>query len=82
MWILTDEAMEHILGGNFIDVVETKHKYKDASIANMKHLQTKYKSHTGFRKFYRKTLEVIINVSRIIPDKSILGKIILYLVRL
>ena len=82
MCILTDEAMEHILGGNFIDVIETKHKYKDTSIANMKHLQTKYKSHTGFRKFYRKVLEGIIDASKVVPNKSILGKIILYLVRL
>lgn len=82
MWILTDEAMEHILGGNFIDVIKTKHEYKDTSILNMKHLQTKYKSYTGFLKFYKKVLEGIIDTSRIISDKSILGKIILYLVRL
>ena len=82
MWILTDEAMENILGGNFINVVEAKHEYKDIPITNMKYLQTKYKSHTGFRKFYKKVLEGLIESARIVPDNSILSKFILHLVGL
>ena len=54
MWIVTDKAMNSLLGGNFSNVVLAKQKNKDIPIQRLYKLQDLYSSYQGFRKFFKR----------------------------
>lgn len=76
MWLLTDEDMRELLGGEFSQVVTLKKIYKDISIRKLYGFQFTYFSYQGFRQFYKKYLEPIVETVKYIEDDSIIGKIL------
>ena len=54
MWVITDNGMEVILGGEFVNIWERYNKDKSISIYKLYTMQNKYKTYGGFRKFYNK----------------------------
>ena len=79
MYILSDEALNELLGGEYYQVIIAKKECPDLSIAQLYNFQFDYFSYQGFRKFYRKHLEPIIKQIHIIDDDSIVGKAIKWL---
>ena len=76
MWLLTDEDMRELLGGEFSQVVTLKKIYKDISMRKLYGFQFTYFSYQGFRQFYKKYLEPIVETVKYIEDDSIIGKIL------
>lgn len=74
MYILTDEAFNNLTGGEFVQVIIAKKQCPDMSIAKLYNFQFDYFSYQGFRKFYKKYLEPIINDTKYIPDETLAGK--------
>jgi hypothetical protein len=81
MWLLTDEDMRELLGGEFSQVVTLKKIYKDISIRKLYGFQFTYFSYQGFRQFYKKYLEPIVETVKYIEDDSIVGKILKFFLR-
>ena len=75
MWIVSDNAMRELLGGEFCQVVEMKQLVKDLSIKEMWAMQFKYFSYDGFRKFYNKYLSKIIDDIRVVDDDKFIVKV-------
>lgn len=78
VWVVSDEAMEQILGGDFTDVSVLYESANDISIRTLYNVQDTYKSYQGFRKFFRKHLEPVIEKICFIEDKGIIGKVVKY----
>ena len=78
MWIISDDAMEQILGGDFIDVAVLHEECNKITVRKLYKHQSAYKSYQGFRKFFRKHLEPIIEKVSFIEDDCFLGKAIRY----
>lgn len=78
VWVVSDEAMEQILGGDFTDVSVLYESANDVSIRTLYRVQDTYKSYQGFRKFFRKHLEPVIEKICFIEDKGIIGKVVKY----
>ena len=78
VWVVSDEAMEQILGGDFTDVSVLYESANDVSIRTLYKVQDTYKSYQGFRKFFRKHLEPVIEKICFIEDKGIIGKVVKY----
>lgn len=76
MWLLSDNDMRELLGGEFSQVVTLKKIYKDISIRKLYGFQFTYFSYQGFRQFYKKYLEPIVETVKYIEDDSIVGKIL------
>lgn len=76
MWILSDEAMNRILDGEFDFVVELAKEDNKTTIRDLFFCQNEYKSYNGFRKFYNKYLKPNIDNLDYIEDNSLLPKII------
>jgi hypothetical protein len=74
MYILTDEAFNSLTGGEYVQVIIAKKQCPELSIAKLYNFQFDYFSYQGFRKFYKKVLEPIINCTKYIPDDSIAGR--------
>ena len=51
MWLLSDEDLRHLLGGEYVQVVCAKQIDKDISIRKLFYYQFEYNSYNGFRKF-------------------------------
>lgn len=81
MYIITDEAFNSLTGGEYIQVIIAKKNYPDMSIAKLYNFQFNYFSYQGFRKFYKKYLEPIINNILYVRDDSLIGKFLNKLVR-
>lgn len=80
MYLIDDSCFTKMLGGEFYQVIVAKKQYPDISIYKLFHLyQFKYDSYIGFRNFYRKHLEPIIDGIRLIDDDSIKGKAIRFI---
>ena len=79
VWIVSDEAMKHLLGGDFTDVSVLCETIKDASIRTLYKAQDTYKSYQGFRKFFKRHMKPIIEQLCFIEGDGIVGKIIKYL---
>lgn len=71
MYILTDEAFNKLVDGEFAQVIIAKKIRPSMSINELFNYQFDYESYNGFRKFYRKHLEPIINNIRYIDNDSI-----------
>ena len=81
MWVLSDDDMRELLGGEFIQVILAKQIDKDMSIRKLFYYQVDYLSYNGFRKFYNKGLYNIIDSIKYIDDDSIIGKILLWVIK-
>ena len=79
VWIVNDDAMEHLLGGDFIDVSVLHEDFDNVSIRKMYGVQDVYKSYQGFRKFFKRHLEPIIEKISFIEDNGFIGRIIRYI---
>ena len=80
MYLVEDESFNEMLGGEYYQVILAKKEQPDLSIARLYNYQFNFFSYQGFRKFYKKHLEPIINGIRIIDDKSFIGKLIRWIV--
>ena len=78
VWVLSDRAMEHLLGGDFTDVSVLYEAKKDVSIRTLYKVQDTYESYQGFRKFFKRHMKPIIENICFIEDTGIMGKIIKY----
>ena len=78
MWIVSNEAMEHLLGGDFTDVSVLYKNADNISVRTLYKVQDTYKSYQGFRKFFRKHLEPVIEKICFIEDDGFIGKVIRY----
>lgn len=78
VWVVSDEAMEQILGGDFIDVAVLHESVGNVSIRTLYKLQDTYESYQGFRKFFKKHLEPIIEKISFIEDDTFMGKVVKY----
>ena len=74
MWVVNNNAMNKLFGGDFEKVFEARRKNKKISVRTLYNLQNTYNSYQGFRKFYRKYMEPIIESIGFMSDKSILTK--------
>ena len=79
MWIVNDKAMKKLLGGDFSNVVLTKQKNKDIPIQRLYKLQDLYSSYQGFRKFFKRHLQSIVENICFIKDNSFVSKVIMYI---
>ena len=79
MWVVTDKAMNSLLGGDFSNVVLTKQNCKDIPIQRLYKLQDLYLSYQGFRKFFKRHLQSIIENVCFIKDNSFVSKVIMYI---
>lgn len=82
MWLLRDEDMREILGGEYSQVVTLRKLYKDISIRKLYSFQFTYFSYQGFRQFYKRYLEPIVETINYIEDDSILGKVLKFITRM
>ena len=78
VWVVSDEAMKKILGGDFTDVSVLYESADNVSIRTLYKVQDTYKSYQGFRKFFRKHLEPIIEKISFIEDNTFMGKVVRY----
>lgn len=76
MYILTDDAFNSLVNGEFAQVIIAKKHEPKLSIARLYNFQFNYFSYQGFRKFYRKYLEPIIDSISYVDDSTVLGKIL------
>lgn len=74
MYILTDEAFNNLTNGEYVQVIIAKKQCPDMSIAKLYNFQFNYFSYQGFRKFYKKVLEPIINHTLYISDDTLAGR--------
>lgn len=79
MYLIEDESFTELLGGEFYQVILAKKREPDMSIARLYNYQFKYDTYNGFRKFYKRHLESIINGIRLIDNDSIKGKAIRFI---
>ena len=82
MWVVTDEAMNSLLGGEFSNVVIVKQENKETPVKRLYSFQKTYLSYQGFRKFFRNHLQYIIEKICFIEDNSFVGSVIKYVVGL
>ena len=76
MYLIDDESLTKILDGEYYQVIMAKKIDPNMSINQLFNYQYKYTTYHGFRRFFRRHLEPILNGIRIIDDDSILGKFI------
>lgn len=76
MYILTDDAFNSLVNGEFAQVIIAKKHQPDLSIARLYNFQFNYFSYQGFRKFYKKYLEPIIDDVFYLDDDTIVSKIL------
>ena len=74
MYILTDEAFNSLTGGEYAQVIIAKKQQPDLSVAKLYNYQFNFFSYQGFRKFYKKYLEPIINKIIYVDDDTLAGK--------
>lgn len=79
VWVVSDEAMEHILGGDFTDVSVLYESANNVSVRTLYRVQDTYRSYQGFRKFFRKYMEPVIERMCFIEDNGFIGKVVRYL---
>ena len=76
MYILTDEAFNSLVNGEFAQVIIAKKIRPSMSINELYNYQFDYDSYNGFRKFYHNHLEPIINDIRYIDNDTIQGSML------
>lgn len=81
MYIISDDAFNHLTGGEYVQVIIAKKKCPELSIAKLYNYQFNFFSYQGFRKFYKKYLEPIIREVVYIDDDTLVGKFLKGLIR-
>lgn len=76
MYILTDDAFNSLVSGEFAQVIIAKKHEPGLSIAKLYNFQFNYFSYQGFRKFYKKYLEPIIDNVFYLDDDTVVSKIL------
>lgn len=76
MYIITDEVMDKLLGGNFFIILDFAKRNKQASIKDLFCFQFKYNSYNGFRRFYNNKLKHLIGNIGYINENGFIGKLI------
>ena len=79
MYLIEDKSFNEMLGGEYYQVILAKKKQPEISIRKLYNFQFNFFIYQGFRKFYKKHLEPIIDGIKIIDDKRIIGKVIRWL---
>ena len=82
VWIVSDEAMEHLLGGDFTDVAMVHDECNEMTVSKLFPFQNSYRSYQGFRKFFRKHMEPILGMVRYIEDNSLVSNALKYFARM
>lgn len=78
VWVVSDIAMEQMLGGDFSDVAVLHDECNEITVRKLYKHQDTYESYQGFRKFFRKHLEPIIEKISFIDDNTFVGKAVKY----
>lgn len=76
MYIIDEESLSKILGGEFYQVILARKINPKISINKLFKHQYKYTTYPGFRKFFRRHLENAIEGIRIVEEDSLLAKFI------
>jgi len=76
MWILSDKAMETLLHGNQELIVTLAQANRDITIKELYRWQFNYKTYSGFRKFYTKYIQPLLDDITYIGDDTIVGRIL------
>lgn len=76
MWLVSDEAMRDLLGGEFCQVVMAKQASPNMSIKKLYDYQFNYFSYQGFRKFFKSRLIKVLNGMKFLDDNEIGSKFI------
>lgn len=76
MYIVENEAMNRLLGGNYYLVLDMAKRNKPITIQDLYCLQFEYSSYDGFRKFYNKKLKHIINHISYVDGSGFIGKVL------
>lgn len=76
MWLLSDDDMKKLLGGEFCQTVIIKQLEPNTSIRQLYFTQFDYNSYNGFRKFYSSKLKPIINSIKYLDDDNFITKVI------
>lgn len=76
MWIISDEAMHKLLGGNYDTVIYLKQKDDSLTVRDLFCIQFCYASYDGFRKFYNKKLKPIVKEIKHLNNTSLLGNML------
>lgn len=79
MYLVEDESFNQMMGGEYYQVILAKQHQPKISIRKLYNFQFNFFSYQGFRKFFKRHLEPVIDGIKIIEDKSIIGKIIRWL---
>lgn len=74
MYILTDDAFNELVGGEFVQVVEAIKVQPNATIRKLYNLQFNYFSYEGFRRFYNKVIKKVIDGVAYVDTNNLLGK--------
>lgn len=82
MWLVSDEAMRGLLGGEFCQVVIAKQTDPDVSIKKLYDYQFNYFSYQGFRKFFKSRLIKVLNGIKFLDDNEMSSKLIKKMARL
>lgn len=82
MYILEDEALNELLGGEFYQTIVAKQQEPKISVYKLfKSFQFNYKSYLGFLNFYKKHLSPIVDDIKVVDDNSLTAKVIRWLAR-
>ena len=76
MWLISDEVLNKLLGGDYTMVIRCKQQHKETPIKVLSYFQFEYLSYDGFRKFYNKTLGKIIDDIKYVHNDTVIGKIL------
>lgn len=76
MYIIEDESLAKMLDGEFYQIIMARKINPKMSMNQLFNYQYKYTTYPGFRKFFKRHLEPVLNGIRIIDNNSIVGKFI------
>jgi hypothetical protein len=79
MYIIDDKSFAEMLGGEFYQVILAKKHEPNISVYKLFKFQFKYNTYVGFRNFYKKHLEPVLNGIRLIDENSLKAKVIRFL---
>lgn len=76
MWVVSDNDMRELLGGEFSSLVIARALKPDIKVFELFRHQDVYKTSSGFAKFYRSTLSKIISTVRFVDDGCVTARAI------
>lgn len=76
VWVVSDEAMRKLLGGEFCQVVEAYKEDETLTVKKLFNYQFEYGSYNGFRLFMKNHLTPIIKRIAFIDDTSLISRLL------